>query len=1009
MVSAMPFRLRYLASVTLLLALANLMASSLVAAPQPEVAIYGKVADANTGLPIPNATVLVWDLYSLDTPKVGAGIYFTDNNGEYRISGPYVGRERWYRLYAYKGDFGSRSIDYAPSPKVDLFVEFPEGAQVSFLLVPGALIELEGIPYLVRSSSPGAQSLRVKVLSEQKLNAPFLDTYYDSEHRWFLGLDRQCVIVPANTPVTLEAQTYFYARERGRIEVESFRLYNDSLPFFLLQGHRATSQLSAYSLRGGLRYVEAQFVVVSRTVNAAQGVGFVVFDERRSLTAANQRILEAGADLTRAKEDRDYLEVWNTLRDVLGIMRVVSLALDRMRLIAMTSAGYLAAIMAAFSAVLAFFFFEEKRRKLFASVAIYAIFLVSLYFTYPGAHIVIDENVLLFLQSAGISFLGVSAIIFGLPRVWRERLIEGEVSWRSAIALIFSMGKREIRRRKIRGFFTILSVIILILAFTSLTSFGTAYGIISDRLTATAPSDGIIVKRMLNETSLLFSPLGASDAKVLSRIIDIRNIAVRLKNIPSPNPVVRLSDPKTGKTWFIYGVLGVTPAAESMYTNLDEAVEGSYLGETEIGEVLLCRAIADTLGVSTGQNVSAEILGTRVSTSFIIKGVINDDRYLSLVDVDGSPLGPSRLLPDGSVRRCNNTETMVISWNTAEALQGVIASRHPEGAPEFAVISEIVFQPGAAVDVDSMVRTLIYGWEFDVFVVANRIITYYHIGAFIEMKGAAELIIPLVMVGLNVSMVMLNAVYERRKEIRTLSMLGLNPTHIGLIFVAEAIILGMVGGSLGYLLGLGFYRVMVLFGQELMVREKLEWWWSAIGFALALTASVLSSIRPAALAVSTYTPSKVKRLKLSEEKAKVRKEEIFKVYQGRELSMPVKVGLGEKEFFIGFFLDRLDELKTGTLESVDDVENVPEIENVKGELVKEIRFRYRFGGTGEERKTRNSLSLTKSPREDYYRVRLATEPAVPGTPASTIERTIDFVHDAIMDWTRNKNRIIGTL
>ena len=77
------------------------------------------------------------------------------------------------------------------------------------------------------------------------------------------------------------------------------------------------------------------------------------------------------------------------------------------------------------------------------------------------------------------------------------------------------------------------------------------------------------------------------------------------------------------------------------------------------------------------------------------------------------------------------------------------------------------------------------------------------------------------MVGLNVSMVMMNSVYERRKEIRTLSMVGLNPTHIGLIFVAEAIILGMVGGSLGYLAGLGFYRVMVLFGQELMVREKL--------------------------------------------------------------------------------------------------------------------------------------------------------------------------------------------
>jgi len=177
------------------------------------------------------------------------------------------------------------------------------------------------------------------------------------------------------------------------------------------------------------------------------------------------------------------------------------------------------------------------------------------------------------------------------------------------------------------------------------------------------------------------------------------------------------------------------------------------------------------------------------------------------------------------------------------------------------VLSEIVFEPEADVSIEGLVRTLIFVFNYDVFFASDNVITYYHIGSYVESKGIAELIIPLVMVGLNVSMVMMNSVYERRKEIRTLSMVGLNPTHIGLIFVAEAIILGMVGGSLGYICGLGFYRVMVLFGQELMVREKLEWWWSAIGFAIALAASVLSSIRPAALAVSTYTPSKVKKVK----------------------------------------------------------------------------------------------------------------------------------------------------
>ncbi|MDH5363528.1 MAG: hypothetical protein OEW84_09470, partial [Aigarchaeota archaeon] len=209
--------------------------------------------------------------------------------------------------------------------------------------------------------------------------------------------------------------------------------------------------------------------------------------------------------------------------------------------------------------------------------------------------------------------------------------------------------------------------------------------------------------------------------------------------------------------------------------------------------------------------------------------------------------------------------------------------------------------------------------------------------------------------------------------------------------------------------GLGFYRVMVLFGQELMVREKLEWWWSAIGFAIALAASVLSSIRPAALAVSTYTPSKVKKVKRSDKEAIARKDEIFKAYQERQMSMPVKVALNEKIFFIGFFLDRLDDLRTGYIERVENVEETPEMENVRGELVKTINFDYRYETGGRERKTKNSLVLTKNPDEDYYRVRIASEPAVPGVPVSAIERTIDFVHDTVIYWTRNKKRIVGTL
>ena len=1006
--STMPPRSKHVVAIALVLMASQLFMDHGVAAAQPSASIYGTITDATTGLPIFNATILAWDLNTLEKPKLGAGIYFTNENGEYNIPSPYVKGGHTYWIYAYRGNFAGKAVDYVPSFQ-QIQLEAIEEKNVPFSLVPGALVEVEGTPYLVRSSSPGAGRVFIKVLTEEETNAPFIDEYGDATDTWFLGLDREMVIVPANTPVVLEAHAWFFSREQRRIEKEIFPLYNGSLPFTLSQGQTASSQISSYSLRGGMKHVESRFVDVSSQVDGAQSVGFVVFDERQSIRRAQEKVNDAVGTLTTAQTDKDYFDAWLLLREVLGELNVVTLTLERMRLISSTSAVYLSAVMAAFAVVLAFFFFEQRRRKMLSSLVIYIIFLVALYFTYPGAHVIIDENAVLFLQSASVSFLAVSAFVFGIPRVWKERSIEGEVSWKSAVSVIFSMGKRQIRRKKIRGTFTILSIIILVLAFTSLTSFGTLFGIISERLNETAPSDGMMVKRMLNETSLLFSPLGSGDPAALSRIASLDDVALRLESIPGSNPVVRLVNPETGGSWFTYGILGVTPGNESMYTLLEETIEGSYLSETQYDEVLVSTSVANSLGLEVGENVTLEVLNTRVSGNFTVAGVIDDEAYMSLVDMDGPPYGPSRLLPDGSVRRCNSTEVAVMSSKAAGNLQRMVDERHGEAAPQIAVLSEIVFEPGAEVDVESLVRTLIFVFNYDVFISTDNVITYYHIGSYVESKGIAELLIPLVMVGLNVGMVMMNSVYERRKEIRTLSMVGLNPTHIGLTFVAEAIILGMVGGSLGYLAGLGFYRVMVLFGQELMVREKLEWWWSAIGFAIALAASVLSSIRPAALAVSTYTPSKVKRVKRKGKEAIVRKDEIFKSYQERQMSMPVKVALNEKIFFIGFFLDRLDDLKTGYIERVENAEETEEIENVRGELVKTINFDYRYETGGQERRTRNSLILTKSPNEDYYRVRIASEPAVPGVPVSAIERTIDFVHDTVIYWTRNKKRIIGTL
>jgi ABC-type antimicrobial peptide transport system permease subunit len=981
------------------------------ASAQSQATIYGTVVDAKTGLPIASATVLFWNTETLNPPTPDAGLYKTDQNGQYAVSGSYLKAGVTYWAYAYHGDLEAKDIDYIPSSRREIRLETLAQTEVSFALVPGAIVEWEGAPYLVQSSSPEDRAVRMEVVTDPPLDEGVIKIYGASDV-WFIGLDSRTAIVPADTPFVLEATVWYFSNVTGvEFGREVFRIYNGSLPFMLSQGDRISFTITRYSLQRGVEYAEARYIEVSSRLDLAQNIGFVVFDDRSSLeNTYNRLIVPASSSLRNARTDDDFLEVWQIIRQALFEIGQVSDDINRKYDVARSSAAYLSAIMAVFSVVLAFFFTENSRKKLYYSVVIYILFLVALYFLYPGAHIVIDENIVLFLQSAGISFLGVLAIVFGIPQVWKERKIEGEVTWRSAITLLFSMGKRQIKRKRIRGFFTIASNVILILAFTSLTSFGVAYGIVSEELNVSAPANGVIIKRMVNATSLQFIALGFEDPAILNKSVSISNVAERIMNFPSQNPVARLVNPITGGGWFIYGVLGITPSTEARYTQIDQTVqEGRYLGDTDSDKALIATSVATLLGIEVGQNLTLEIIGTRVSRTVTVVGLIGESGYTNLVDVDGSEFGPARFAEDGSERRCNGTEIIVLNAATARNIQDTIDEWQGQSARPLLNPSSFVFQLAEGADINSAVWTMISIFDYDVFISSSGVVTYYHIGEFIELKGAAELIIPLIMVGLNVGMVMMNAVYERRKEIRTLSMLGLNPTHIGLTFVAEAIILGMVGGSLGYLFGLGFYRIMVLFGQQLMVREKLEWWWSALGFALALAASVLSSLRPAALAVSTYTPSRVKKVKRTEEETKERKEEIFKVYQERQLSMPVRVQSNEVEFFISFMLDRLNELKTGYLERVKNVEVVPETENVRGEFVRAINFDYAYGTLGRERGTENQLIMTKSPDEDYYRVRLVTEPSVPGLPESVIERTINFIHDAILFWAKEKDRIISSI
>ena len=192
-----------------------------------------------------------------------------------------------------------------------------------------------------------------------------------------------------------------------------------------------------------------------------------------------------------------------------------------------------------------------------------------------------------------------------------------------------------------------------------------------------------------------------------------------------------------------------------------------------------------------------------------------------LRDIDGSnyrpwgrnELDPS-LLPDPVIPR----NILVFNYETALNLTEFETSRFAltlkdcVGAEEFA--RRITLEKGY--------------WPY---VVSSEGVSMYKMEVYSESKGI-QLTVPWVIIVLNVALMIINSMYERKNEVQTLSSLGVNPTQIAVIFLLEATIIGLIGGSLGYVTGMSMYKIMSVLGFEIGVHQKISSMWTTASVRL---------------------------------------------------------------------------------------------------------------------------------------------------------------------------------
>jgi len=240
---------------------------------------------------------------------------------------------------------------------------------------------------------------------------------------------------------------------------------------------------------------------------------------------------------------------------------------------------------------------------------------------------------------------------------------------------------------------------------------------------------------------------------------------------------------------------------------------------------------------------------------------------------------------------------------------------------------------------------------------------------------------------LNIGLSMFANVNERRNEIANLSSVGLNPAHIAALFIAEAMIIGFIGGGFGYLLGISGYRLAFLIG-ELQVREKVSAEWGVLSIFISVLTAVIASLIPALRSSTIVTPSLARQWSIEEEERPKDSDRPW------VLNLPIVLLSKELEPFTAFMIKRLQRDEPSF---VGDIyfEKEPE-----GDIVRKISFDYYLPRKGG--RTRNNLLIQKG-AEGTYKLKLmciAEGSSIPQREAVYVTAT--YVRKVVLEWSTSE-------
>ena len=656
-----------------------------------------------------------------------------------------------------------------------------------------------------------------------------------------------------------------------------FMLTNADRAFLQQPLDPSTVDLSVVERAQGRGFDPAQNAIFNPSLQAARDMwiidearikqlerhGIIVEELQQMHARAKSALLEAERHL----QELNYTAYKSAVRRALGVEariypEVKSTANDTVRAVIF----YFALILPfSFFCERFFFGYPEIRKQILAFAGIFIGIFLILRWLHPAFKLSASPYIIfLAFVILALGLLVVFIVIGRFKDMLQKRkgaaagLHETDVGRVSAGFAAILLGISNLSKRRLRTALTAITLTLLTFTVSSFTSVKSSLDFYRLPRDTKPQYEGALVRErawrgMQLSTLDYVRSAFAADALVVPR-------AWYLSQVQSEKAYIDIESSDSGKSSFVHGIVGLHPD-EPRVTGIDQYLTaGRFFVADERDVVLLPDKLAALLDIGPEDVGQAQI--RLFAQDYTVIGLFDSERLAELHDLDGESLTPVDTVTDAGLIAREATEDPRVK---ASAPLESFSHLAPENALflPYEIVLEMEGQlrsiaiaapPGATDAFVERVESFMTRVALTLFVSQkDRVVVYSSIGS-TEISGAGQLFIPVLIAALIVVNTMTGAVYERSREIGVYSVVGLAPSHIGMLFIAESTVFATFGAVAGYLLG----QVSYLFIVQYELLSGLTLNYSSLSAVWATVIVILtvyvSTLYPARLAANMAVP-----------------------------------------------------------------------------------------------------------------------------------------------------------